>query len=75
MQNEENTDPFVKVAECLYRNTSSKRYYALVKKSGKQIRRSLKTNDRKLADRRLREFREQIDRMDPKKRPTKHYIR
>jgi integrase len=67
MQNEENTEPFAKVAECLYRNTSSKRYYALVKKSGKQIRRSLKTNDRKLADRRLRELREQIERLDPKK--------
>jgi hypothetical protein len=55
---------FLKVAECLYRNESSGGYYALVKKSSKQIRRSLKTKDRKLADRRLREFREQITGLD-----------
>ncbi len=55
---------FLKVAECLYRNESSGGYYALVKKSGKQIRRSLKTKDRKLAERRLREFREQITGLD-----------
>ncbi len=49
-----------KVAECLYLNESSKTYFALVKRSGKQIRRSLKTQDRKLAERRLRDFRDQI---------------
>ncbi len=47
---------FLKVGECLYRNASSGNYYALVKRSGKQIRRSLKTKDRKLAERRLAEF-------------------
>ena len=41
------------VAENLYRLESSGGYYALVKKAGKQFRRSLKTNDRKLAERRL----------------------
>ncbi len=51
---------FVKVAECLYRNSSSGTYFALVKRKGKQIRRSLRTNDRKLAERRLREFRETV---------------
>ncbi|MGE9293083.1 MAG: hypothetical protein ACQKBW_05685, partial [Puniceicoccales bacterium] len=54
---------FVKVAECLYRNVSSGTYYALVKRSGKQIRRSLRTQDRKLAERRLKEFREQAARL------------
>jgi hypothetical protein len=48
---------FHKVAENLYRLESSGRYYALVKKGGKQFRRSLKTKDRKLADRRLQDLR------------------
>jgi hypothetical protein len=48
---------FHKVAENLFRLESSGAYYALLKKSGKQFRRSLKTQDRKLADRRLKELR------------------
>src|SRR5271165_256711 len=51
---------FHKVAENLYRLESSGGYYALIKKSGKQFRRSLKTKDRKLADRRLNELRAKI---------------
>jgi integrase len=51
---------FHKVAENLYRLESSSGYYALVKKSGKQFRRSLKTKDRKLAERRLKELKAQI---------------
>ena len=43
---------FNKVAECLYRN-GNRLYYALVKVNGKQIRRSLKTNDLAIAKRRL----------------------
>ncbi len=58
---------FAKVAECLYRNTSSGTYYALVKRKGRQIRRSLKTKDRKLADRRLKEFRQSADRLSDSK--------
>ena len=54
---------FHKVAENLYRLESSGGYYALVKKGGKQFRRSLKTKDRKLAERRLREIREKIGRL------------
>lgn len=54
---------FVRVAECLYRNRSSGTYFALVKRNGKQRRQSLKTQDRKLAERRLREFRESADRL------------
>ncbi len=46
---------FNKVGPNLYRDSVG-RYYLLVKKSGKQFRRSLKTNDPALAKRRLREF-------------------
>jgi integrase len=46
---------FKKVGPNLYRDAAG-RYYLLVKKSGKQFRRSLKTNDPALAKRRLREF-------------------
>jgi hypothetical protein len=51
---------FHKVAENLYRLESSGGYYALIKKGGKQFRCSLKTKDRKLADRRLKELKEQV---------------
>ena len=51
---------FHKVAENLYRLESSGGYYALIKKGGKQFRRSLKTKDRKLAERRLKELKGQI---------------
>ena len=51
---------FHKVAENLYRLESSGGYYALVKKGGKQFRRSLKTKDRKLADRRLKDIKGQV---------------
>ena len=54
---------FAKVAECLYRNQTSGTYYALVKRNGRQIRRSLKTKDRKLAERRLKEFRQSAERL------------
>ncbi len=55
---------YSKVAECLYRCDTSGVYYALLKKSGKQIRRSLKTDDRKLAERNLAEFKEKVSRLD-----------
>lgn len=51
---------FHKVAENLYRLESSSGYYALIKKAGKQFRRSLRTKDRKLAERRLKELKAQI---------------
>ncbi len=51
---------FRKVGECLYRNESSGIYYALVKRSGKQFRRSLKTKDRRLAERKLGDFRAKV---------------
>src|ERR1700687_1428358 len=51
---------FHKVAENLYRLESSAGYYALLKRGGKQFRRSLKTSDRKLAERRLAELKAKI---------------
>ena len=51
-----------KVAPNLYRATSG-RYYLLVKRGGKQFRRSLKTNDFALAKRRLREFQDKAGRL------------
>lgn len=61
---------FLKIAECLYRHASSGVYYGLVKRSGKQYRRSLKTTDRKLAERFLAEFRQKVDRLDHTKNRT-----
>lgn len=51
---------FHRVAENLYRLETSGGYYALLKRGDKQFRRSLKTKDRKLADRRLVELRSQV---------------
>ncbi len=62
---------FVKVAENLYRYQPSGGYYALLKRGGKQIRRSLKTQERKLAERRLADLREKVDRIDTSKGKTK----
>ena len=53
---------FRKVAPNLYRDAAG-RYYLLVKRGGKQFRRSLKTTDAGLAKRRLREFQNQAGRL------------
>jgi hypothetical protein len=53
---------FHKVAQNWYRLESSRRYYALFKRAGKQIRRSLKTTDPLLARRRLKEFGSKVSR-------------
>ena len=50
---------FKRVGPNLYRDPVG-RYYLLVKKSGKQFRRSLKTKDATLAKRRLREFLDRV---------------
>jgi integrase len=51
---------YKKVGENLYRHTPSGNYYALLKRGGKQFRRSLKTSDRALANRRLADLRQKI---------------
>jgi integrase len=51
-----------KVGECLYRNSHGV-YFAWFSVRGKQVKRSLKTNDRELARRRLARLREKAVRM------------
>ena len=59
--------PFRKVGENLYRLKTTGTYYALFKRGGKQIRKSLKTTDRKLAKRRLSTQREKVSRLNTDK--------
>lgn len=54
---------FNRVGENLYRLESSGVYYALLKRAGKQIRKSLKTKDPALAKRRLASLREKVERL------------
>lgn len=55
---------FEKVGECLYRLSSNGRYYARVWSAGKEIRRSLRTNDRELAKRLLGALRKDLEHLD-----------
>jgi integrase len=52
-----------RVGENLFRSDASGIYYAIFRRDGKQIRRSLKTGDRKLAERQLKEFRGKVERL------------
>lgn len=61
-----NKSPLKKVAPCLYKYESSGVYFAHVRAGGKLHRESLETTDRQLANRRLREFRRKVSRVDPK---------
>jgi integrase len=54
-----------RVGECLYRN-GRKTYFALIKVGGKQIKRSLKTNDLPVAKRRLTDLRSKAERLNGK---------
>jgi integrase len=56
---------FQKVGECLYRYTSNGVYYGRIKRGGKETKRSLRTTDRALAQRRLRDFRDDQQQVDP----------
>jgi hypothetical protein len=56
---------FEKAGECLYRNSSSGTYFALVKLKGKQFRQGLRTDNLSEARRRLAEFKRDLDRTDP----------
>ena len=57
------------VAENLFKRGPSGRYYAILKRDGKQIWRSLKTTDRRLAERRLTEFAGRADQLRPQNNP------
>ena len=48
-----------RVAECLYRSQNSNIYYAILKRGGKKIQRSLKIPDGAMAKRRLKDLTEQ----------------
>jgi integrase len=56
---------FQKVGECLYRYSSNGVYYARIKRAGKESKRSLRTTDRALAQRRLRDLRDEQQQVDP----------
>jgi hypothetical protein len=58
---------FQKVGECLYRYSSNGVYYARIKTSGKEIRRSLATTDPALARRNLRKLRDEQQLIDRSK--------
>jgi integrase len=55
---------FQKVGPCLYRYTPTGVYYARIKVDGKEIRQSLRTIDRKLADRALRRLKDEQSGID-----------
>jgi len=60
---------FQKVGECLYRYSSNGVYYARIRTSGKEIKRSLETTDRAIAQRELARFKNeqrQVDRSQGK---------
>ncbi len=58
---------FQKVGECLYRYSSNGVYYARLKTSSKEIRRSLNTTDLALARRNLQKLRDEQANVDPSK--------
>ncbi len=58
---------FQKVGECLYRYSSNGVYYARIKASGKEIRRSLGTTDRDLARRNLAKLKHEQRQVDRSK--------
>ena len=58
---------FQKVGECLYRYSSNGVYYARIKASGKEIRRSLGTTDRDLAKRNLAKLKHEQRQVDRSK--------
>lgn len=52
-----------KVGQCLYRSNESNLYYAIFKRGGKQVKRSLKTTDKALAHRLLGDLRQKVTRL------------
>ncbi len=62
-QSHSSSSPYVKVANCvgLYRHAVTGRYYAVKKIRGKHRERSLDTTDRKIAERRLKDWIADLD--------------
>lgn len=63
---------YIKVPGCvgLYRHTKSGRYYGVKKVHGRRRERSLETNDRKIAERRLKEWIDDLLRVDSEAEKT-----
>ncbi len=61
---ENKTATFEKVGECLYRYVPTGTYYARIKRPGKEVRRSLGTDDRATAKRKLADLHKEVDRTD-----------
>src|SRR5215472_10391577 len=59
------TGTLQKVGECLYRYSSNGVYYARFESGGKEIRRSLRTTDRALAQRALSWLKQEREQVDP----------
>ena len=57
---------FEKAGECLYRNPTSGTYYAIIKVRGKQIKKSLETDNLPEARRKLKDYRISVTRIDHK---------
>lgn len=53
-----------RVGHCLYRSQETDVYYAILRRGGKQIKRSLKTTDAALAKRRLADFEQKAARLN-----------
>jgi integrase len=53
-----------RVGHCLYRSDKTRVYYAILKRNGKQIKRSLKTTDQALAKRRLSDLKDKAQRLN-----------
>lgn len=67
MPNEKPADTaqrYVKVALCLYRDAKTGRYWARKKVKGRHKERSLDTTDRKIAERRLKEWLANLEKVD-----------
>jgi hypothetical protein len=63
-QEDSTSRKLLKVAECLYRRGECGKFYAIIKRQGKQFRRCLQTTDRKLAERKLVALRKKIRRIN-----------
>ncbi len=64
------------VGDCLYRSSLTNLYYGILERDGRQVKRSLKTDDRELAKRRLEELRRKVGRLsasDAKTLPFAEY--
>ena len=68
MQSHSRKGRFVKVAENLYRYSASKSYYAVFRKNGRLIWRSLRTKDREIANRKLKDELGKVAKTDPQQR-------